>query len=216
MSLVNWMEFVSSIVESLAWPTAVVIAALVFKSEIEGLLKRLRSGRVLGTEWEFGEALQKVEEGRAAIEGQTQRPEQPSTASPSEAEPLFSDDRLARLAQEADHNPSYAIITAWEILRGSAQDLIGTIVQYSTATAGTITAPGRDEVRMLEGGEKKNLISAGLSTVYRDMRDLRNRVAHGAANPTSGEAVAYVENADRLAELLVDEVGKVSARFSGK
>lgn len=36
-------------------------------------------------------------------------------------------------------------------------------------------------------------------TAVRALRDLRNRVAHGKANPTPGEAITYAESAAELA-----------------
>ncbi|MEU0312968.1 hypothetical protein [Nocardioides sp. NPDC006273] len=209
----NWMEFVSSVVESLAWPTAIVIAALVFKSEIEELLKRLKSGKVLGTEFEFGDGIQKLEEGRAIIGDHAKEPEmEPSPpASEKAPAPIYGDDRMLSLALEADRNPSYAILTAFEIVKGSARDLIGTVMNYPSKASPL--RPGADEVRLLADYEKKNVITPGLANQFRELRDLRNRVAHGTANPTSGEAVAYVENADFVVDLFDDETQNLIARL---
>ena len=38
----GWMEFVSSIVGSLAWPVAAVIVAAIFHRQIAGLLAKVR------------------------------------------------------------------------------------------------------------------------------------------------------------------------------
>ncbi len=205
----TWMQFLSSIFASLAWPFAVLIAAKMFKGELKALLHRLRSGKVLGTEWNFGDGIQKLEEGRAKVEDRAKSAER-SPQPFHKTQPVYADDRMLRLAQEANDNPSYAILTAWEVVRGAARDLLGTIQSYP-AKGGPVAAR-TDESRLLRGAEKQHVIASGLSEMYEELRNLRNRVAHGAANPTTGEAVAYVESADVLVDLLIEEVNNVIAR----
>lgn len=213
MSPMSWMEFVSSIVESLAWPLAIVTAVAVFRTEIEGLLKRLKSGKVLGTELVFGDALEQLERERATLEqkqpggDQGDEPGRPQHEQPQEEHPVYGDERMAQLAREANQNPSYAIVTAFEILRGVSRDLIGLLERDSGKTARRSNTS--DEVRMLEDWERKAGRSLDVSRLFRDLRDLRNRVAHGAENPTTGEAVTYVTNADFLASFLGHQIDSI-------
>jgi hypothetical protein len=47
---------------------------------------------------------------------------------------------------------------------------------------------------------KPGVIDKKLVAAVNDLRDLRNAVAHGAYNPTPGEALSFEETARRLGE----------------
>ena len=177
----TWKQFVSAIIESLAWPSAVVIAAMMFKSELKALLQRLRSGKVLGTEWDFGDGIQKLEEGRAKVEDHAKVTTEQEAPTVEKAQNVYGDDRMLMLAQEANSNPSYTILTAWEVVRGAARDLLGTIRSYPSEDRSLPS--GTDESRMLRASEKQGLVSPGLADIYDELRNLRNRVAHGQQIP---------------------------------
>ena len=51
----NWMAFVASIVRSIAWPTAAVLACVILRSKLDHLLLRVKRGNVgpAGLEWEL-------------------------------------------------------------------------------------------------------------------------------------------------------------------
>jgi hypothetical protein len=46
--------------------------------------------------------------------------------------------------------------------------------------------------------QQHQVVNKALSRAVDDLRELRNRVAHGRHNPSSGEAVAYVESTKEL------------------
>jgi uncharacterized protein YutE (UPF0331/DUF86 family) len=58
----DWLHFFSSIVGSLAWPLAVIVCVVLLRRELAELLRRLRSLKYGGAEFEFGERLQELEE----------------------------------------------------------------------------------------------------------------------------------------------------------
>lgn len=82
------------------------------------------------------------------------------------------------------------IIRAWE--------------QILDALAGVFAAVFPEEEKRwtqpLSELEQKKVASPEYFTAVRTLRDLRNRVAHGQANPTPGGAVAYAESAAELAK----------------
>jgi hypothetical protein len=122
MCHVDWMEFVASVVGSLAWPIAVIVAAMLFRRQVGSLLDRLRRGEVLGAKWDFGEGIADVESQLQVVEG---APTGPVLGGLSDEElaraPVGQFDRLAK---EADEYPTYVVITAWELVRGSLFDLV--------------------------------------------------------------------------------------------
>lgn len=46
--------------------------------------------------------------------------------------------------------------------------------------------------------EHRGVINKGFARAVTELRQLRNRVAHGQHNPTFGEALAYAETAKEL------------------
>ena len=61
------MSFVASLVESLAWPTAALMAALVFMSSLRGAFRRLKKVEGPGFKAAFGSQLAQVEESAAEV-----------------------------------------------------------------------------------------------------------------------------------------------------
>lgn len=57
----DWLEFTSSIVSSVAWPLAFVTAAVVFKNPLQELLKRMTDVELWGSKATFASELKKAE-----------------------------------------------------------------------------------------------------------------------------------------------------------
>ncbi len=103
----GWLEWSSSIVGSLAWPVAAVIIACLFRSQIAGLLAKLRKFSFGDAEIHFAEVLDNVE----ANFGQSREPDL--------REPL-KDDRFQQLVEIS---PSAAILDAWQPIEARLQEL---------------------------------------------------------------------------------------------
>jgi hypothetical protein len=58
----DWLQFLASIVGSLAWPAALVTCVLVLRRELMEVMKRLRRLRYGEAQAEFGEKLEEAEE----------------------------------------------------------------------------------------------------------------------------------------------------------
>jgi hypothetical protein len=123
----NWMQFVSSLVQSLAWPVAAVVIILIFRN---GLSKRLGSLLSLtlpgGVEAKFSEDLNELEEKAedAAPHPTDLDPSQPGGADlknfgPPVPPPPEKDDRALKA------NPTGVVMEAWKsvesILRAAAR-----------------------------------------------------------------------------------------------
>jgi hypothetical protein len=57
----DWKQFISSVVGSLAWPAAVAFLIYVFRQPIEGVIARLTKLKGGGVEAEFGQYVEKAE-----------------------------------------------------------------------------------------------------------------------------------------------------------
>ena len=183
----DWMEFTASLVASIAWPLAVVCGAVLFRGEVKGLLQRMTAGKVLGTEWTFGQGIENVELARADL-GQAQ---------PSEnGDGGLADPRLQVLALEtASTNPSYAVLSSWEMVLAAVHGVTSTLGPDETQQIGKTRS---NELAVLKRLRDRGAIEQTIVEMYVALRNLRDQVAHGQSSPTVGEAVAFVEQADWL------------------
>lgn len=198
----NRLEFVAHVLSTLAWPSVVVTAVLIFKSEVRSLLRRLKSAELPGGAFVFGDELEAVERQLEAVERSSesalivggelshgdQAPEEEAGAKavePSDILLYTTVNELTGLAMVADRNPSYAVLTAWE--RGD-----NALRQFEREI---------DVLMGVEGPPSTVLhmrhFSMDIAASVRQLRNLRNAAAHGQADPTAGEAVAFVESVER-------------------
>jgi hypothetical protein len=180
----NGLQFFSSLIADLAWPVVVVILALVFRKHIAGLIGRIKSYKGLGQELTFGDRLadaeNSVEEAARSVPINETDPRQIDKSEPSP------------LARDAEANPSFVVIRAWEQVVDAVNALaeIGMPGKYSRS-------PGFS-TSLLRDLQRAELVGPEFVTATFELRDLRNKVAHGMHNPTPGEAVAYAESANSL------------------
>jgi hypothetical protein len=179
---VSSLQFVASLVASLSWPVVVMCALIVFRHPISELVGRVRSYKGLGQEVSFGEQL-------AAAESSVEDAINKSEVRGDDAGELQGSDP-SPLVVEAENNPSFVVIRAWEQVQEALAEVFAIIFPEE----------GKRRTQPLSDLERKKVASREYFTALRALRDLRNRVAHGHANPTPGEAVAYAESAAELAK----------------
>jgi hypothetical protein len=168
----------------------VLIVFLMFRRPIRELIPKLRSYEGMGHKVTFGDRLAETEksvEGAVSAIGAAGD----TDSSPSEKQREDSDES-ASLAREAELNPSFVILSAFEQLSGALADLVG------SALGAEGTRPNRPAHFHLGELQKRGIVNNDFVRAVSELRELRNRVAHGQHNPTAGEAVAYVESAGEL------------------
>lgn len=179
----NGLAFASSLITSALWPIVVIIAIVVFRKPLATLIGRTRRYEGLGQKVEFGPALAEAEDSVSkAVE------DAPAVENQADAEP-------SPLIRQAEENPSYVVLRSWEQLATA----LGNVAE--------IMLPGRrigswNSARFLPELVRLELVTEDFAKAVRELRDLRNQVAHGQSNPTPGEAAAYAESAQVLAVLL--------------
>ena len=63
----DWLQFLASIIGSLAWPLALVVIVLILRRQLVDILRRLKRLKYGEAEAEFGEKLEEVEEDIAEL-----------------------------------------------------------------------------------------------------------------------------------------------------
>lgn len=177
----NGLALASSLIGDLVWPLVVLVALVVFRKPLTDLIGRIRKYEGLGQKLEFGPALAEAEDSVSkAVQDVLVAERQQAEVEPSP------------LVREAEANPSYVVLQAWEQLSGVIADLAGTAFPDQKAASWR-------SARYLPELQRRELVSRDFVDAVTELRDLRNRVAHGQSNPTPGEAVAYAESVEALA-----------------
>jgi hypothetical protein len=97
---------------------------------------------------------------------------------------------VSNLAREAEANPSFTILRAWENLAGVLADYIGAALPGKPR--------GSNRLAFLNELQRIGELTPSYLDAVQDVRQLRNAVAHGQHKPTPGEAIAYAETIGKL------------------
>lgn len=199
------LEFVASLVDSAAWPIAVVAAAYLLRRELAALLDRLREVRHRDTTLTFGEGLQEAEaeaEGAALPKPSvaTSQSELPSVV--SDATGSFTAEALSAAIRQsliavADASPRAAVIEGWQLVEGAlaaAAERVGVKWVQHRPTP----------MRLLGTLTKKGSVDAPTAEVIADLRRLRNQAAHASTTITKDEALRYIDLAIQVDQALHD------------
>jgi len=177
---VNWMQFTSSIIGSIAWPLAAVVLALTFRASIRKLLlgpvKRVKAGPVEMEYWDRATSSAR-QELRRAREGENG----PLSAQIS---PTHALQRELRELAKAD--PAAAVLEGYERIERELREVLRRRrIHFESA----MSAPELAELARQHGVIKQEAANAveGLTV-------LRNLAAHGAADQglSVQRAVEYV------------------------
>lgn len=184
-SWVDNLQFASSLIgKVLSWPVVVAGAVVLFRAPIRDLLHRIKSYEGMGQKLTFGEKLAGAE--TSVEEALKTVTTEKTTLAPLRVKP----DSLGR---DAEAMPSVAVLQAWEGLAGALAALAS-----AAQAAGKHAASGVGVAESLRDMQRYEVISPQFSKAVLDLRDLRDRVAHGEHTPTAGEAAAYAASAREL------------------
>jgi hypothetical protein len=120
----GWMEFVSSMTGSLAWPVALVIVAILFRTHIVGLFRRVEEIGFGGATAKLGKELDKAEQIATTIPEPPAEPELEPPVLPSDAvESERTDDYRER--NHHDIKPANRPEQYFRINEETFEDLLG-------------------------------------------------------------------------------------------
>lgn len=154
----GWLEFVASIISSLAWPVAAVIITLAFRRQITSLLNKIRRLTWGDKALDFAEKLDKVE--------QTLHAELENSDGPALTPPI-PDNRFGRLLEIS---PSAAILDSW----APVEKLIREIGQKRGIDSKRVIVP----IQVVRQLRDEGIINGSVYEMVRDLRSIRNAAAH--------------------------------------
>ncbi len=177
-------SFLSSAVQSLAWPTAAVIIAILFAGPIKRLIPLVRKLKWKELELDFAEKLEKAEEEAEAAE----LPPTPLVAVGAHEAANVGNERHY-LIQLARVSPRAAIGEAWRQLEHDVREAL---------KRKGIDAPA-NMMRMLEVASKNQLLPERVTGLVADLRGLRNQAVHGLDFEIDlPRAIEYIELVERV------------------
>jgi hypothetical protein len=170
-------QFVASLVASLAWPVAVVIVAIVFRSPISEMINRLehvKSPIFEGWAKVAAEAHQAVLATGVAVPPRRDAPDYSLTAQ-------FSD--LARVS------PPGAVMTAWVE--------VDKALNAKIQAAGAVPAPSL-HMPNWQAALRAGIVDEGGAVALQRLRDLRNLAAHKSDSVDAARALDFLALADSV------------------
>jgi hypothetical protein len=187
---VDWLTFVSKVIEALAWPATIAACLFIIRKELPAIARSLRRIKYKDVELEFGEtAIAVAVEVKEAVP-----PTQPGTS-------LAGHSKLevqARLETIAEVAPRAAILEAWLQVEAAA---VGVIRKRNLGPVTSSPGP----LRLFENLRKGEVLNVRQLAVFEELRMLRNEAVHGPDRQFTKLAVAsYIESAIAMASYLAD------------
>jgi hypothetical protein len=189
-SLVSGSALAASLVNSLAWPAAVVVAIVLLRPELKGAFRRLKSFEFAGAKTTFA-VLDNFEEKFPAAARIAAPPDGEATARREETE--FSVPEAL-----ADSDPKRAVIDAW------------TLLEFQLNVASDRIAPDQPHgwpqvMYNLDGWDKWD----ALGPAVRELRQLRDYTVRSSDPPSAADATRYVTVTRDLATTLKNSLASV-------
>jgi hypothetical protein len=172
----DWLTFVVEVVKATAWPFVGLVAILMFRRELRGLLQRVKKGKVGTAEFEFEDRV-------AMLRGRVGEADPQAVAAAS------------HVATEAAQDPRSVVLNAWLDVQGKVDAIV--------AKHGT--AEDRRDARSVSLRVLHRILRDKLEYVdmYNDLKSLRNQAVHDPSfAPRSSSVIEYVALANELGAVL--------------
>ncbi len=184
----DWLTFITKIVEALAWPGTVIVVLFLIRRELPEIARNLRKLKIKGVELEFGEAAKAV-----ASEAKDAVP-------PGDADVRLMGRPKVELAERlnsiAELAPRAAIVEAWLQVEAAA---VAVIQKKSSPNLKSLPGP----MRLRDNLTKIDILNPKQLTVFENLRILRNEAVHLAeAQFTKASVANYIEAALAMAAYL--------------
>jgi hypothetical protein len=191
----DWLTFISKVVEATAWPVVACICFFVLKDQLLRLFPFLRRLKYKEFEAEFGEGVREVSEKLTANAAIQSAPTSPEAIAASES----TRDHFVRLAEAA---PRAAVLEAWLQVEHAAQRLIRS---HGLAERRPLRMVGPTIIR--EYLDKTNAVTPEQRESFNRLRQLRNKVVHFAeVSLPLDEVIEYIDLALSLAGQFDDAI----------
>jgi hypothetical protein len=187
------LQFLASLISSLAWPITVTVLVFVLRVPLTRVLLTLTRLKYKDFELDFGRDLKRLEEDAKAV---GIAPKDSKAIAPPRRDSLQLLEEAARIAQEF---PEAAISIAWQAVEA---ELIAAVMRLAMSPDYPSYNSALKNAELLRD---QNMIDTRTFEILNRMRVLRNAAIHGARSATaitSDEASEFVALARGVVEKL--------------
>jgi hypothetical protein len=184
----DWLTFISKLIDSMAWPVAAVLLSLIFRKKLAELLPLLRKVKAGPLEAEFEIATKQVLASTAELAAKERKTDTPQIEDKSSLEDTASKLLTAR------SEPTATIIEGWSTLDGELHKL--------GRQTGINGDPLLSEAKLYREIMDSDVLPIETRNLVQDLRQLRNQVAHAKVIPTPESAQDYLVSVQRVVELI--------------
>lgn len=178
------LQFIASVVGSLAWPSVVLAIVLVLRKPLRDLLPLLQRLKYKDLELEFGKRIQELN--AEVVAELPPSVEQQGTPPPE----------VSAIARLAESSPRAAVLEAWRDIEVAA-------VHAAQRLGLAVTADFARSFQGLRRLESSDRIDRSIVSVLRELRALRNQAAHAPEFALSTDsALEYAAAAQRVSSYL--------------
>ncbi|WP_353187637.1 hypothetical protein [Pseudomonas sp.] len=184
----DWLTFLSSIVNAVAWPATLIVLLVLIREQLPLLVKSLRRLKYKDIEMEFGEAAKAIANEVQAI--------MPAAQADNKIAGQEKEEVKARLEAIAELAPRAAILESWLQVEAAAADVI------RENNLGVLT-PYPGPMRLRDSLHKGGILNQRQLAIFEQLRTLRNEAVHVPEAEFTKAAVSnYIESSIAIASYL--------------
>ena len=178
----EWIDLVTSVVDSVAWPVCVGILVFLFRSNLRELINLIETVRFRGVELKFRKNVEDVAERASLLRSS------------------WDSITLKPIPETTTLDPGIAVIRAWASVETAIENLTQA---YQHELGKNVPRPTRYRIdRLLEA----KIIDDQLAGILRDLNGTRNMIAHGEDVPLHYETVRLFEETAAYVESIVEQL----------
>jgi hypothetical protein len=163
----DWLTFISNMTGALAWPSAAAAIALIFRSQIQNLVKNLSRLKWGEVEAQFGQKVESIREEAKSFEN----------------DPDYEDQPIERkLVELVESHPHLAVAEGWKGLERSITNLA--VNRLGADRSQSISS-------LIDALARSTLVPPAMITTIANIREVRNRAVH-EINADVSSGTAYV------------------------
>ena len=190
----DWLQFLASLVSSLAWPIAVVVLVILLRVPITRVLLTLTRLKYKELELDFGRELKQLEQEARAIDIV---PQKPKSIAPIKKDSLQLLEEATRFAQDF---PESAVAVGWQAVE---DELMSAVMRLAISPD---YPPYNSALKNAQLLKEQDAIDERTFAILSRMRILRDMVVHrvrvGTSITTSEEAIEFLALARGMVEKL--------------
>lgn len=194
----DWLTFVTKLVDALAWPVAATIIALHFREQIKLLLGKIRTAKGVGIELSFAHEAEKA----AAVATTMNAAAPPSADSTPRPEMPESSPAVPQFVEPGEEDrPTARVLDSW---RQIERAILAVVQEKGVYVAENQT---RNPAAWLAALKKEKALPPETLELIADLYRLRNQVAHASDFEPD---IRAAKNYEVSARTVIDLLGKAA------